>query len=108
MAIVKGNADAGIGDAADNRSSRDHQRWIHSTTRRFAVTDEEVLYKFFRLAMAGVLLAHAALDSYANESIPVDFVLEENGTTYDRNQLENRGIELPLSKVLAAATSRVS
>jgi hypothetical protein len=57
--------------------------------------------------MAGVVLAHTALDNYANECIPVGFAYADDKTrTLQRVELERRGVQLRLSRVLAAATGR--
>lgn len=71
-----------------------------------AFTNEALVYDFFQEAMAGILLVHAALDSFANELMPDGFVFDHDGKTYTREELEQRGIELRLSRVAAAATGR--
>ena len=73
---------------------------------KWTITNEAVLFGFFEDAMAGIVLAHAALDNYASESIPSGFVLAEGAQELDRAHLEQRGIELRLSRVLAAALDK--
>jgi hypothetical protein len=57
--------------------------------------------------MAGIVLAHTALDNYANECIPADFAYtDDGGKTLQRVEVERKRIQLRLSRVLAAATGR--
>jgi hypothetical protein len=57
--------------------------------------------------MAGIVLAHTALDNYANECIPADFAYTDDGRrTLQRVEVERRGIQLRLSRIVAAATGR--
>ncbi|MGH2656901.1 MAG: hypothetical protein ACRDIZ_09455 [Actinomycetota bacterium] len=56
--------------------------------------------------MAGTVLCHAALDSWANESIPDGFEMEIKGEQLDKHHLEQRGIEWRLSLIMSTVTSR--
>lgn len=71
-------------------------------------TNEPLVFDFFEHAMAGVVLAHTALDNVLNELLPADFVfLADDGTSWDRERIESSmGIERRLTQVAAAATGR--
>ena len=68
--------------------------------RRF--TSDQAVLDFFEEAMAAVLLLHAALDSYANESMPEGLTVSWKGQTLSRDDLEQRGIKLRLTVALPA------
>lgn len=69
------------------------------------VTNMEMFFDLLQELMAGVVLMHAALDAFASEEIPEDFVyVDERGREQNRDELLGRGIELRLSRVLAAST----
>jgi hypothetical protein len=70
------------------------------------MTNEQALFDFFQEAMAGVILTHAALDNFATEFIPEDFLFDDEGKQLNRSNLEQRGIELRLSRVLSAALGK--
>lgn len=74
--------------------------------RRF--TSDRAVLDFFEEAMAAVLLLHAALDSYANESMPEGLTVSWKGQTLSRDDLEQRGIKLRLTVALPAALGKES
>lgn len=63
-------------------------------------------FDYFEAAMSTVVLAHAAIEQFSLEIIPIDFVFSDGTKTMDRVVLQNKGIEFRLSKVAAAATGR--
>jgi hypothetical protein len=73
-----------------------------------AFSNEELLFDFFEEAMSGIVLAHASLDNFANESLPSEFVFtDETGKTWTREDIERwMGLEKRLQAVLSAATGR--
>jgi hypothetical protein len=72
--------------------------------RRF--TNDKAVLDFFEDAMAAVLLMHASLDSFANESLPEGFDLDQGGETLSREELERRGLELRLSRAVSTALGK--
>lgn len=82
-------------------------RWIQpGFEMRF--TNERLVYDFLEEAMAGVVLAHAALDNLLNELVPPDFTF-----TDDKNQVWSAeriqgymGVERRLTQVAPIATGR--
>src|SRR5205814_1687540 len=73
-------------------------------------SNEELLFDFFEEAMSGIVLAHAALDNFANESLPSEFVFtDEKGKMWTREDIERRmALEKRLRAVLNSATGRPS
>jgi hypothetical protein len=71
-------------------------------------TNEPLVFDFFAEAIAGVLLAHAALDNVLNELLPEDFVFTaSDGRTFDRATVErSAGVERRLTEIAAAASGR--
>jgi hypothetical protein len=81
-------------------------RWTQPGIDRY-LPNEDLVFDFFEEAMAGIVLAHTALDNYANECIPADFAYTDDGRrTLQRVEVERRGIQLRLSRIVAAATGR--
>ena len=75
--------------------------------RNRMIRNEDLLFDFFEDAIAGVVLAHSALDNFASDAIPEHFAMNVDGRgPLNRKQLQHRGIELRLSPVLAAALGR--
>jgi hypothetical protein len=72
--------------------------------RRF--TNGAAVLDYFEEAMAAILLLYAALDAYANESLPEGFELDTDRDHLTREQLEGRGIELRLSRAVSAALGK--
>lgn len=71
-----------------------------------AFTNDSAAYDFFQAAMAGIVLCYAALDSWANESIPENFEMEHKDERLDRGRLEQFGIERRLSLVLSTVMDK--
>ncbi|MCP3877278.1 MAG: hypothetical protein GY701_02620 [Sulfitobacter sp.] len=90
--------------AACSQQVRDVKWGQPGLTRRF--TNEPLVYDFFEHAMAGIVLAHTALDNALNELLPEDFTYtDDKGQTRDREQIETgTGIELRLTRIAADAT----
>ena len=53
-------------------------RWTQPGIDRY-IPNEDLVFDFFEEAMAGIELAHTALDNYAKECIPADFVYTDDG-----------------------------
>lgn len=64
-------------------------QWVQPGMER-SFTNEPLVMDFFREAMAGVICVHAALDNFANELMPSDFVYDADGQRRTRVQLEER------------------
>jgi len=68
-------------------------------------TNEELVYDFFGEAMAGVILAHAALDNVLNELVPKGFVHNSKDGEWNRERIEkSMGLERKLTEIAPIAT----
>lgn len=85
-------------------SLKSHVKEVRYGGTRFS-SDQEV-FDFFQDAMAGVLLLHAALDSFASDKIPDDFEMETEGKRRDASYLRERGLKAKFSWILAKVTDR--
>ena len=57
--------------------------------------------------MAGVILAHSALDNFCNECLSEDFTYLDGERTLDRAHIEqSMGLEKKVTRVLSAALNR--
>lgn len=70
--------------------------------------DEDLAFDFLEQAMAGVLLAHSALDNFSIELLPENsaYTDPESGAVHDRRWIESLGVEYRLSRIAAAITGR--
>lgn len=82
-------------------------RWVQPGFE-LKFTNEQVVYDFLEEAMAGIVLAHAALDNALNELLPPDFEFtDEKGERWSAERIEGyMGLERRLTQVAAAATGR--
>lgn len=92
-------------EAAKKQIRRD--KWVQPAFE-LSFTNERLVFDFFEHAMAGIVLAHTALDNVLNELLPADFVfLADDSTSWDRQRIESSmGIERRITQVAAAATGR--
>lgn len=82
-------------------------KWVQPG-HEFGFSNETLVFDFFEEAMAGVVLAHTAVDNFANECLPQDFeYLDEKGIRHSRELVERTfGLEKRLSRVVSQATGR--
>jgi hypothetical protein len=99
-----------LGRAQRLSSALESQTSTEGFFRPFAdrrVTNAAMFFDLLQELMASIVLMHAALDSFASEEIPEDFIyVDERGREQGRDELLARGIELRLSRVLATATGK--
>jgi hypothetical protein len=84
-------------------------RWSQPDTKQL-FSNEQLVYDFLQEAMVAVLLAHTALDNFANESMPAGFsMVDAAGTTVRRAQIEGYwGIAKRITLALPAITGKPS
>jgi hypothetical protein len=70
--------------------------------------DEDLTFDFLELAMAGVLLAHSALDNFSIELLPESptYADPDTGEVHDREWIESLGVEYRLSRIASNVTGR--
>lgn len=71
-------------------------------------SNDELVFDFFEEAMAGVVLAHTALDNFTIECLPEDarWHHPEQNRDLNRLEIESLGVENRLSRVLAEVLDR--
>jgi hypothetical protein len=69
-------------------------------------SSDSLAFEFFQEAMSGIVLLHAALDSFASDHIHDNFSMELDGGLKGRGYLIARGIEKKFSVILSTVVQR--